>query len=328
MIKYILLIMIYAISLNAFDIVAHRGYVHFPENSNESIKSALEYNYNGVEIDIQPLKKSNGVQSFALIHDLVVKRELKVSFLNSLKPSIFFTKEKWQTFTKKNRYGQPTIYNATTLKQVLEIFNDNFKDKQFLNIEIKSPLVDTTDFYNLIKPYLSKFTIQVSSNYLDKLKEIRDMDKNIYLGYIFLPNSKGVKKTVDKKVNGFLGMMHLDKYKTAYNEKSEKYTKQYEEKVTKGYFRDLKDIESKLSPNMGIHVDFEDVKKYTDLFKDISKNKNIKIYIYSLDHDMLIETIKEYFENNNLKLDGVISDEDIQSILSNADSLKKKIFLL
>ncbi len=85
--KLIFAVSISMINLKAYELISHRGHSNYPENSKESIIAALKNGYVGVEIDIQPLKKVEGTQSFALLHDLIIKREIVSSYKNFLKNS-------------------------------------------------------------------------------------------------------------------------------------------------------------------------------------------------------------------------------------------------
>jgi len=303
--KLLFLFILTVINLYSLDIVAHRGYNLYPENSKESIKYALKKGYDGVEIDIQPLR--NGL-NFALIHDAVLTRE--VAYHSGVKNIASITKDEWLTLYKKQD-GYKTEYKATILSEVLDVFENNaISKKQFLNIELKSPNIDPRRFYLKISPYLDKINIQVSSNYLFLLEKLRKLDSRIYLGYIFLPNSSNLKKEIDKKMNTTSSRYQFGTLKNLYNKYSSQAEDIYAEKVSEQYFKNLDSIEYKIGSNMGIHLDFDDVKKYNYQIKDALDMYDLKIYIYSIDKSVTIEDVKNYFYDNDLRLDGIITDED------------------
>jgi len=302
--KILVLIFSYIVSLNAYDKVAHRGYYAYPENSKESVKFALQHGYDGVEIDIQPLK---GGKDFALIHDAILQREVVSSY--SKKNVSKLTKREWLSFYKKQN-GVQTRYKTTTLKEILKVFQKNRRNKrQFLNIELKSPLVNIDRFYKVIRPYLHSYNIQISSNYLFLLQKLREKDKSIYLGYIFLPNAKNLKHKADEKVNGFLSRYHLPKINSFYEKQASKLEEKYTTKISQSYFNDFYHIETTIGSSMGVHIDFNDVKKYLLEVKNILKEHQLKIYVYSTDKDTTNSMIIQYFKKNHLHLDGIISNE-------------------
>jgi len=63
------------------------------------------------------------------------------------------------------------------------------------------------------------------------------------------------------------------------------------------------------------------MQKYSSKFRNILKNNNIKFYLYSIEKTTKIRSLKDYCDECNIKLDGVITDEKISSTPNNKKSI-------
>lgn len=178
--------------LSALKIIVHRGHPSYPENSLIGVQKALNSSYDGIEIDIQPLKNEH--TDFALAHDLVINREID---FNKPFNSMQFTKSQWQNLNKRNRSLQTTTYKASTLTEVLHEISNADNRSIFLNIEIKSPMIKGIDLLKILEASgVEVSQVQISSMYLDKLETIRQYSSNVYLGVIFSPNTDSLEDTI------------------------------------------------------------------------------------------------------------------------------------
>lgn len=303
--KKLLLLTFTFYNLFAFDMVAHRGYYKEPENSLQSVIAALKKGYDGVEIDIWALKSNPNNQDYGLCHDGIIKREIAIEGKKSFYTVNQFTKAQWKALYKKNPDGTKSKYKATALSDVLDAFRHFALKNQYLNIEIKSKNIDINSFYNKIKPYEKQINLQVSSLHVKVLEDLRKLDKNLYLGYIFLPNKNEVKNKIDKRVSALANRYGLGGLKEKYEDTL---LKKYDSISFTKQIKTVNYLKNRLGENFGLHLDFQDVKEHLD---DLLKlDKNIKIYIYSLS-DTDPNKIARYFKKFDIGLNGVITNMQI-----------------
>lgn len=150
--------------------------------------------------------------------------------------------------------------------------------------------------------------MQVSSLHLNVLKNLRKLDKNLYLGYIFLPNKHSVKNKINQKASSIANKFGLQNLKAHYQEKyQDRFLNEYDKYSFSKQIERLKMLKNALGSNFGFHLDFEDAKKHLEDLKNI--DKNIKIYVYSL-NKIDPEIIEKYFKKYNIRLDGIITDSE------------------
>jgi len=297
---YVLLFLLNLSCLSAMELIAHRGSPNYPENSKEGIQYALAEGYDGVEIDIQPLKYEN-TPVFALSHDLVVNREVDT---NIVKNTLSFSAPQWSQLQKKDRHGKITSCKATTLSEVLKVFKKNANMKQVLNIEIKSPMVNVYDMLTVLQNAKVNISqIQISSLYLDKLVEIRKYSSNVYLGYITQPNKTSLKHTAQVKVDQYINSSKLNMFLKNKIDEVQKYA----ERNNVSTLIDISTLQTKLKDHFGVHLDYADLKEHTKYIKKLN-HLHIPVYVYSLDKSITPTDVTIYLKETNIKIAGMITD--------------------
>ena len=157
--------------------LGHRGYSEkYPENTMLAFKKAIEGNFDGIETDVH-LTKDNRL---VLIHDEKINRT-----------------SNGKGYVKDYTYQQLCQFNFNyRFKDIdakiplLEELLDYCMDKNvILNIEIKTDKIQYLNIekmtYNLVKSKGMLNRVIFSSFCLESLLTLREIDKNIYLGYLF-----------------------------------------------------------------------------------------------------------------------------------------------
>lgn len=157
---------------------AHRGAPGQPENSLSAVRSALEGNWDGVELDLQYLSDGTPV----LHHDPLLGRTTSLQG----KSTSGLSDVAWRDVRLKNREGLLTRETAPFLSQILPVMKATPK---LLNAEIKQPLRDCTLVERTIRdihkelPAEQWFLTAVDRGHL---KCARQLDPSSYLGLIVL----------------------------------------------------------------------------------------------------------------------------------------------
>jgi len=180
-------------------IYAHRGFSSiYPENSMDSIKEAIKYDYiDGIEIDVRMTKD----KKFVLIHNRDIsdiskdignvndytleelkkidfhynKTDYKISLLKS------FINKDGVLQRKRLKKIRKYTYKVVTLEEVLDIIKD-----KILLIEIKYNTFDKFDlkeFYNIISKYKNK-NIEIQCFSKKIIKDLKKIDNKLKLGIL------------------------------------------------------------------------------------------------------------------------------------------------
>ena len=157
--------------------LAHRGYSEkYPENTMIAFVEAIEGNFDGIETDVH-LTKDNRL---VLIHDEKINRT-----------------SNGKGYVKDLTYDELCKYNLNyhfkEYKEkipLLEELLDYCKNREtILNLEIKTNKIRYSNIekmtYNLVKSKGMLNRVIFSSFCLESLLTLREIDKNIYLGYLF-----------------------------------------------------------------------------------------------------------------------------------------------
>lgn len=157
--------------------LAHRGYSEkYPENTMIAFIKAIDGNFDGIETDVHLTKDKHLV----LIHDEKINRT-----------------SNGKGYVKDLTYKELCQYNFNyRFKKyiekipLLEELLDYCRDKNvILNLEIKTDKIHYPNIekmtYNLVKSKGMLNRVVFSSFYLESLLKLREIDKNIYLGYLF-----------------------------------------------------------------------------------------------------------------------------------------------
>uniref|UniRef100_A0A486XI14 Glycerophosphoryl diester phosphodiesterase n=1 Tax=Rheinheimera sp. BAL341 TaxID=1708203 RepID=A0A486XI14_9GAMM len=164
------------------DLHSHRGHFKSPENSRMSIHRALENGFDAVEIDVMQLSSGEWV----LHHDDETGRatgridgvRMKVNRMNM---------KDWSSVgLRSTQTGEIMKIEATTLSEALVTFNRFATPTQILHIEIKGDRVRHIDQLDYIvnSSLGSPERYIYSSSNMSTLKVLRDINKEVYLGFI------------------------------------------------------------------------------------------------------------------------------------------------
>jgi len=167
-----------AISLDAIQITAHRGFSHeVPENTIPAIERAIEEKSDYIEVDVRSTKDGELI----LLHDSSLRR---TTGLNKLIWNVTYDEIKdldagsWLSKDYAN-------VKIPTLQEVFEIT----KGKAYLNIDLKYSSNQDEVVYlltDLIHEYHMEWQCIVTSTSLKYLEEIKKIDPSIRTGYISL----------------------------------------------------------------------------------------------------------------------------------------------
>lgn len=157
--------------------LAHRGYSEkYPENTMIAFVEAIKGDFDGIETDVH-LTKDNRL---VLIHDEKINRT-----------------SNGKGYVKDLTYDELCKYNFNyRFKEykekipLLEELLDYCKNREIiLNLEIKTDKIRYSNIekiiYNLVKSKGMLNRVIFSSFCLESLLTLREIDKNIYLGYLF-----------------------------------------------------------------------------------------------------------------------------------------------
>lgn len=168
--------------------LGHRGYSEkYPENTMIAFKKAIEGNFDGIETDIH-LTKDN---KLVLIHDEKINRTSNGKG---------YVKD--YTYTELCKFNFNYHFKDVEARiPLLEELLDYCSEKDvILNLEIKTDKIHYKNIeqmtYDLVKQKGLLQKVIFSSFYLESLLKLREIDKTLYLGYLFEDNYEINKEKV------------------------------------------------------------------------------------------------------------------------------------
>jgi glycerophosphoryl diester phosphodiesterase len=287
------------------EISAHRGDFRQPESSANAIKSALQDNYNSVEIDVMLLKDGTWVNH----HDSQTGRA-----------TVYYTGERFKlnrmTFQEfanlklrdkqsNNLLDQRPIAAVEAFKTFAAYRNNN----QQLNVEIKS---DTNgqklvELDNMLRKYIGVGGFYYSAADQETLYKLRGINPSVYLGFIQGGHPTSIEKlTADLRKGVKNDAYYLD------NQHKLELVGKYGTKRYRSRYKDytatssLSTLQKKLGRNSGIHLDIRSYMQHPSV-KYHAHQLGMKVYTYSLNGS-------EYHQSQLIKLtadqlpDGAIVD--------------------
>lgn len=287
------------------EISAHRGDFRQPESSANAIKSALQDNYNSVEIDVMLLKDGTWVNH----HDSQTGRA-----------TVYYTGERFKlnrmTFQEfanlklrdkqsNNLLDQRPIAAVEAFKTFAAYRNNN----QQLNVEIKS---DTNgqklvELDNMLRKYIGLGGFYYSAADQETLYKLRGINPSVYLGFIQGGHPTSIEKlTADLRKGVKNDAYYLD------NQHKLELVGKYGTKRYRSRYKDytatssLSTLQKKLGRNSGIHLDIRSYMQHPSV-KYHAHQLGMKVYTYSLNGS-------EYHQSQLIKLtadqlpDGAIVD--------------------
>jgi glycerophosphoryl diester phosphodiesterase len=162
--------------------IGHRGArAHEPENTLRSFKKALEIGVNAVELDVRKTKDNQVV----VIHDSDVKKTTNgKGLVNEL------------TLKEIKEFSTVKGEKIPTLKEVLDFLGKKAK----ILIELKETGVEEKVLSLVRENGLQKNVIIVSF-IEDALRKIRELDKEVETGLIYVKHKNPIKAALELKAN-------------------------------------------------------------------------------------------------------------------------------
>lgn len=185
--------------------LAHRGYsAKYPENTMIAFKKAIEIGFDGIETDVHLTKDGYLV----LCHDEKINRTSNgKGYIKDM------TLDELRTYCFNNKMH----YHETIplLKDLLLLIKDT---DIIVNIEIKTDRIHYSHIeqkvYDLVKEVGVQDRILYSSFYLPSLLKLREIDHNVYIGYLYEDKkNKKYNEVIDNQIK------HIHPKYTLLNEK-------------------------------------------------------------------------------------------------------------
>ncbi len=176
--------------------LAHRGYSYlYPENTMLAFQKAIERGFDGIETDVHLTKDGYLV----LCHDETIDR---TSNGKGYIKDLTLDELKQYSFSCHSQYNE----KIPLLKDLLLLI----KDKDILlNIELKTDVIHYQGIekkvYDLVDQIGVQKQIIYSSFYLPSLLTLKEIDKNICVGYLY---SSSQKKKLEQTMNNHIYQIH------------------------------------------------------------------------------------------------------------------------
>lgn len=181
--------------------LAHRGYsAIYPENTMEAFIKAYERGFDGVETDVHLSRDGELV----LIHDEKINRTS-----NGKGYVKDYTLKELRAFNFN--YKHQGDFPIPTLRELLEFI----RDKDFVvNIELKTDVFHYDGIeekvYQLVKELGVEDQIYYSSFYLPSVLKMREIDHNVYAGYLMeYSYEKKYRELIENQVKAFHPKYHF-----------------------------------------------------------------------------------------------------------------------
>lgn len=232
------------------NVYAHRGHYNYPENSSSGVMMGALGGFDGVEIDVMLTRDGYWV----VHHDSQTGRATGRSDGKRFRMSRINGKE-WNTLVVRDKDGNLTNERAPYVVDVLKQWANSYHIGQKLNIEIKedADIVELSKLVNMVRSSLPHGSYFFSSMEFDVLKKIRELDKAVYLGYVWEPHPTSIntaKQTARKAAKS-------DELYQKYNRQIN-WVSDYEARKrsrSKSQKFSAQTVRNALGTNSGLHVD-------------------------------------------------------------------------
>lgn len=258
------------------EVSAHRGNPSAPENSINGIVGAAYGGFDGAEIDVMLTRDGAWVTH----HDLYTGRATGRADGERFRISRMSKKE-WEGIAHRNKDGVLTQIRAPYAWEMFREWGEVGVYAQKLNIEIKTEadIDDLSNLDKLARTYIQPGRYFYSSMDMDVLEKMRELNPDVYLGYIWDPDPVSLDK--------FKRDVRRAARSDDYYQKNRKYIEQafsYETRYRnrqKSKKLSAKAVRSKLGGNSGLHVDIRSYARYATIY-DRSKQLGLKVATYSI----------------------------------------------
>ncbi|MGF1826465.1 glycerophosphodiester phosphodiesterase [Vibrio splendidus] len=232
------------------DIYAHRGHYNYPENSSSSILMGAIGGFDGVEIDVMLTRDGYWV----VHHDSYTGRATGRTDGKRYRMSRIKGKE-WNSLVVRDKEGYLTNERAPYAIDAFERWGSSYQLGQQLNIEIKedADIVELNQLLRMARETLPRGSYFFSSLEFDVLKKMRELDKNVYLGYVWEPHPTSIVKAKQSAKKAAKSDVLYQKYNRQVN-----WVSDYEARKrsrSKSQKHSAKTVRNALGTNSGLHVD-------------------------------------------------------------------------
>ncbi|MDN3639152.1 glycerophosphodiester phosphodiesterase family protein [Simiduia curdlanivorans] len=270
------------------DVVAHRGYYKQPENSFQAISVAGGLDYQEIEIDLRLLGDGTWVNyhdarlGIAAIHpDESFKELSRMKF------------SEWKTLHLRDKATNQILPSKRPLSgaESIRIFAMYKSPGQRLNVEIKDESVKTHHLRELndyLIAMLGQDAFYYSSSSMQLLKDLRELNGQVYLGVVQLPHKKSVdiqKAALEKAVGDDATYKNRPWWFDMYA--GYKYKRTYLAKLKENDFTQsagLNRIMNALGNNAGLHLDIRRYVEAPDVLLR-ARQRGLRVYTYTINAD-------------------------------------------
>lgn len=290
------------------NVVAHRGSSRYPENSLPAVTFAGMGKFDGVEIDVMMLRDGKWV----IHHDRETGRAVATSTGKRYRVSRMKSSE-WNTLYLRSPNGELTSKHANYAWQVFNMWGRYSSSEKMLNIEVKSE-TDVQDLYELnasAERYIPSGNFFFSSMSIDALKKIREVNQNVYLGYIWDPDQKSInilKQDVDRSLSSDrYYQKNKDRIEDAYRMET-RYRRRYKDSKLSA-----STVKKELGWNSGLHVDIRSFVKYPTIYSR-AHNLGLRVATYTINgseyHQK--ELVSLFKQNRSLPDEAIMDNSKFQ----------------
>ena len=232
------------------DVYAHRGHYNYPENSSSAVLMGAIGGFDGVEIDVMLTRDGYWV----VHHDSYTGRATGRSDGKRYRMSRIKGKE-WNTLVVRDKDGYLTDERAPYAIDAFERWGSSYQLGQQLNIEIKedADIVELNQLLRMARETLPRGSYFFSSLEFDVLKKLRELDKSVYLGYVWEPHPTSIAKAKQTARKAAKSDVLYQKYNRQINWVSDYEARKRSRSKSQKY--SAKTVRKALGANSGLHVD-------------------------------------------------------------------------
>lgn len=307
------------------ELQSHRGLVGYPENSIESIKGALENNFDVVEIDVVPTRDG----TWLLHHDEKTGRATGTVDNKRREISRIRDSEIRYVSHRNMETGELTKVRIPTLQSAMSVFKYMSRSDQLLNIEIKGS-VAIGDLKKL--EYMAFRTLLYKNYYFSSsefkvLENMRSINPDVRLNYIDPADFDSLKIEKDKMKRGAINdpIYQREKRERGF---SDSYTNQ--EKARRNYnkrivTKNLDYFDQRIGPNYSVSKDIRALSRMSKSQRDNYKSNGVSLSTYSINGQKYHESVLSKLHTSMMP-ESVIIDDTVFGFCTMFGLPKKKSF--
>lgn len=262
------------------DISAHRGDFRLPESSASAISSALNDNFNSVEIDVMLLKDGTWVNH----HDKQTGRAT-VHYTGKRYTLERMTLNEFAELKLRDKHSHDLLdTRPITAYESFKTFAAYRNPEQKLNVEIKSATYGQklVELDRMLRQIVGQGNFYYSSADLDTLDKLRGINTEVYLGFIQSGHPTSVEilqKSLHRGVNNDAYYLNNQKQVELVGRYGiKRYRSRYKNYASN---QGIRTLVAQLGSNSGLHLDIRSYMQHQQV-KTYAQNFGMKIYTYSL----------------------------------------------